>query len=157
MPHKILQAGWLNFKRNSYLSVAAVGVMALVLSIFVALLAFRFLTTELVGVLENKVDITAYFETTTNEEDILEIKEELETIDSVESVTYTSSEQAKIDFLGRRGNDEDTKKAFELLEANPLKASLNISAIDPTYYESIAEFLNNARFSGIINKVDFFE
>ena len=73
----VFKAGWTNFKRNSYLSAAATGVMSLSLLLFLGLLSIQFMTTEVIASLENKVDISAYFKSDTPEEQILKIKSDL--------------------------------------------------------------------------------
>ncbi len=157
MSKRIIKQGWINFQRNSYLSFAAVAIMSLALGLLIALIAFQFLTTQIVGSLENQVDITTYFTHETPEDQILEVQAELKNLESIVSVTYTSRNQAKEIFLQNRGESEAIQESFQLLDENPLRASLNILAIDPSKYLDIATFLRDGRFGDIIYKVDFFE
>ena len=45
---RIWNAGWTNFKRNSYLSLGTTGIMTLVLLLFSALMALNFLSVKIV-------------------------------------------------------------------------------------------------------------
>ena len=56
---RILKVGWTNFRRNSYLSVAVTGVMALALLLLLGLIGFQFMTNRVTVSLEVKVDISA--------------------------------------------------------------------------------------------------
>jgi cell division protein FtsX len=56
---RVLRAGWTNFRRNSYVSFGTTGVMALVLLLFLGLIAVNFLSGVVVGSLESKVDVSA--------------------------------------------------------------------------------------------------
>jgi len=151
--NRIFKSGWINFKRNSYLSLAAIGIMAIALMLFVGLFGFQFLTTRVVTSLENKIDISVYFETDTQEDNILSLKTELEALPSVMDVEYISRERALEIFRERRGNDPLIEESLEQLDENPFRASLNIGATDPSEYDSIVAFLDNPRFTPTINKV----
>ena len=90
------------------------------------------------------------------------MQEKIEGLAEVSSVTYTSREQALQDFKERHQNDEFTLQALDELSDNPLGASLNIKAKDPSQYESIAQFLNqepalSSDGSSIIDKVNYYQ
>lgn len=152
---RILVAGWTNFKRNSYLSIAVTGVMALVLVLFLGIISFQFLTVRLVHTIEDKVDISAYFKIETATENILALKADLEKLPEVSEVTYVSRAQALEDFKAKRANDPKIQEALQLLDDNPIEATLNIKAIDPTQYGAIATFLENTRFQKDISVVNY--
>src|SRR3989338_7886825 len=91
---RIWKTGWLNFKRNSYLSLGTTGVMVLVLILFSALMGLNFLSVKIVSSLEEKVDITAYFKTEASEDEIARVKEDLHSLTEVSNVDYISRETA---------------------------------------------------------------
>ena len=86
--NRIIKSGWLNFKRNSYVSFGTTGVMAITLFLFVGLLGLNFLTTQIVASLQDKVDISAYFVLDARENQILSIKSDLENLSEVKKVEY---------------------------------------------------------------------
>jgi len=158
MGNRVLKTGWANLQRNSYLSFAAVGIMSLALIVVMALMAFQYMTNRVVISLEDKVDISAYFKVDADEEDILEIKSDLEGLTNVLTVDYVSRETALEDFRAAHAGDEIIQESLDQLDGeNPLSASLNVQAVDPSQYASIAQFLSAGRFSGIIDKVNYFE
>jgi len=90
---------------------------------------------------KDKVDVNVYFVTTASEEDVLSVKKSLEGLPEVASVEYISSDQALLNFKEKHQGDELTLQAIEELGSNPLGASLNIKAKDPSQYAGIASFL----------------
>ncbi|MFH1769853.1 MAG: permease-like cell division protein FtsX [Parcubacteria group bacterium] len=150
---RVFKTGWINFKRNSYLSFAAVGIMTVALILFVGLLGFQFLSSNVVASLEDKVDISVYFEIESDPADILSVKNQVEALDNVTEVEYISRERALEIFRERRGHDPLIEDSLEELGDNPFRASLNIGATDPSEYSTIVSFLENPRFSSMINKI----
>ncbi len=153
----VIKAGWTNFKRNSYLSVAATGVMSLALILFLGLLSLQFLTSQVVYSLEGKVDISAYFKTDTSDEQILKIQSDLKARADVVSVEYVSRDQALSDFKARHAQDPLIQESLSQLDDNPLAASLNIKTQNSSQYASITQFLENSKFKDAIDKINFYE
>ena len=112
--------------------------------------------------LRDKVDVNVYFVTTAEEEDILALKTKIEALPEVKFVGYTSREQALENFKIQHENDQITLQALEELDDNPLGASLNIRANEPSQYEGIANFLNEENILSkeghkIIDKINYFQ
>ncbi|MEK7583366.1 MAG: permease-like cell division protein FtsX [Patescibacteria group bacterium] len=153
---KLLKAGWTNFRRNSYISVAVTGVMALVLMLLLGLISFQFLTARLVTSIQEKVDISTYFKIETPEDQILSVKKDLEKLPEVKSVAYVSRDQAQAEFKARHADNQLIQEALQQLE-NPFEATLNIRAQDPTKYEGIATFLENSKYRASMDKINYNE
>lgn len=153
----VIKSGWTNFKRNSYLSIAATGVMSLALILFLGLLSLQFLTSHVVATLEGKVDISAYFKTDVSDEQILKVMSDLKARGDVVSVDYISRDQALADFKERHAQDTLIQESLAQLDDNPLAASLNIKTKNSAQYASIAEFLEKSKFRESIDKISFYE
>ena len=154
---RIFMVGWTNFKRNSYLSVAATGIITLTLVLFLGLLSLRFLTNRTVIALENKIDISAYFKPETPEDQILQFKNEIAALPVVENVEYVSRDQALEQFKLRHASEQMIQDSLAQLDFNPLTASLNIKATDPTKYEQIATYVQDSKYKQSIDKISFYE
>lgn len=154
---KIIDSGWTNFRRNSYLSFGATGVMALALLLFLGLLSLQFLTSQVVATLQDKIDISAYFKSDATEEQVLKIKSEVSELSEVDSVIYISRDQALADFKARHAQDQLIQDSLSQLESNPLAASLNIKTYSTEQYASIAKFLENSSLNAVIDKINFYE
>lgn len=139
------------------MSFGTIGVMTLALLLFSGLFLLQFMTSQIVGELESKVDISAYFKIESSEDDILSVKSELENLEEVEFVEYTSRDAALNEFKERHGDNQLIQESLAQLEDNPLQASLNIKAEDSSQYASIAGFLDRSSFRESIEKVSFAE
>jgi len=131
--------------------------MALTLLLFLGLLAIQFTASQIVASLQEKIDISAYFTPDATEDQILQLKSDLQSLGEVASIAYISREQALADFKERHAQDQLIQESLAQLDFNPLAASLNIKAKDSAQYASIVQFLENNKFRSIIDKIDFYE
>lgn len=141
---RVLMSGGKNFLRGGAVSAATVLIMTVTLAIIGSLIFLSALLSYTLNTIKNKVDVSVYFVTTASEPDILAVKDQLEKLPQVASITYTSSSDALIAFRARHANDQLTLQALDELGDNPLDASLEIRAKDPSGYESIVNFLESS-------------
>lgn len=139
---RIITNGAKNFGRGGAVSVATVLIMTVTLAIIGALIFFSALLTYTLNGIKDKVDVSVYFVNTASEADIMNVESQLQQLPQVESVSYISASQALADFRTRYANDELTLQALDELGGNPLDASLEIRAKDPSQYQSIVDFIN---------------
>lgn len=159
---RVVKAGFFNFLRSGYVSLASVLVMVITLSAIGSIIFVGAILNTTMQELRNKVDVNVYFITTALPDDILSLKTKIETLPEVSKVEYVSREESLANFKLRHENDQITLQALEELGDNPLGAVLNIKAKEPSQYEGIANFLNedNILSSGgekIIDKINYFE
>lgn len=152
---RILKYGKQNFTRNAWLSTATIAIMTLTLMVFSGLLIFNVVTKTIIESIENKIDISVYFKSTTSEDDILRIKSTLQSLPEVKSVEYISKDQALKIFKEKHSNDQTISEAISQLNENPLLASLNIKARNPNEYSVIAGYLNNDSIQPFIKNVSY--
>lgn len=152
---RIFRYGFKGFWRNGWLSTATVAIMVLALLVFLNLLLFHAVTDAAVSSIQDKIDISVYFKNTTTEDQILSIKQSLESLSEVKSVDYISSDQALQIFKSNHQSDEAISQAINELTTNPLEASLNIRAQRPDQYAAIAEYLNAPNLSQYIDSVSY--
>lgn len=154
---RVLSHGWINFRRNSYVTFGTTGVMALVLLLFLGLIAVNFLSDVLVTALENKVDVSIYFKQDSTTDAIREVKDDLERLNTVEAVQYVSQEEALALFKERHAQDALIQESLAELETNPLQASLNVKAVDTNQYASIVSFVETHKLRTAIDKINYYE
>jgi len=138
---RMLVSGAKNFTRGGAVSAATVLIMTVTLAIIASLIFLSALLSYTLTTIKDKVDVSVYFVTTASEADIFAVKDQIEKLPQVTSVSYTSSEDALIAFRSRHATDQLTLQALDELGGNPLDASLEIRAKDPSQYESIVNFL----------------
>ncbi len=138
---RILRTGWQHFARNAFVSLSAVLIMAITLGTVGAVAFGLALLDGTLAEIERKVDLTVSFSTTAPEEEILSVKEALEKLPEVASVSYTTREQALAAFTARNQDDSLILQALAEIGDNPLGATLSVRATEPSFYESISKFL----------------
>ena len=138
---RVLTSGAKNFARGGAVSAATVVIMTVTLGIIGSLIFLSALLGFTLNSIKSKVDVSVYFVTSATEQQILAVKSNLEKLPQVQAVTYTSADQALAEFKLRHANDQLTLQALNELGGNPLDASLEVQAKDPSEYESIVSFL----------------
>lgn len=138
---RILAGGAKNFARGGAVSAATVLIMTVTLGLIGSLIFLSALLSYTLDTIKDKVNVSVYFVTTAKEGEVLAVKAQLEKLPQVESAMYTSATDALAAFRARHANDQLTLQALEELGGNPLDASLEIRAKDPSEYGSIVNFL----------------
>ncbi len=142
---RIVRAGFVGFWRNAFVSIAAIFVMTVALFVIGATMMIDTLLGVSLENIQDKVDINVYFVRSADQMDIDSLQRSLEALPDVESVTFTSREQALAEFTERHKNDEVIMQGLEELGDNPLGASLSIRAKETSQYEGIATFLEDQK------------
>ena len=152
---RIFHFGLKNFSRNGWLSVATVAIMTLALMVFAGLILFGYVAHQAAASIEDKIDISVYFNTNTSEDQILSIQKSLQGLSEVASVSYISRDQALILFQQNHASDQTISEAINQLDTNPLEASLDIKATDPSQYATIAAYLASPNNDQYIDTVSY--
>lgn len=160
---RIVRSGFYSFWRNGFVSLSSILVMVVTLFVIGSTIFLGAILGSTLNQIKEKVDVNVYFVTTAGEEEILTIKKNLEQLPEVAPpVVYVSREEVLAEFKKRHQNDEFTLQALDELGENPLGATLNIKAKDPSQYEGIVKFLNNksalsSEGTSIIDKVNYYQ
>lgn len=157
---RTIVSGYRNFTRSGFTSLASILVMTITLFVITSLIFIQAALNSSLNDIKEKVDVTVYFVSDAEVSSIMDVKEALSKLPEVRDVTYTSSAQALTDFKERHSNDYLTLQALDELDQNPLGASLNIKAKDPSQYESISKYFESedALSKGaltIVDKIDY--
>jgi cell division transport system permease protein len=157
---RIIRSGWHNFIRSGFTSIASILMMTIALSVITSLIFVQASLNASLNDIKDKVDVTIYFIPGTEESAIKDVENSLEKLPEIKEIYYTSQEEALTNFKEKHANDYLTLQALDELDENPLGASLNIRAQDPSQYESIAKYFedDSALSRGaltIIDKIDY--
>ena len=154
---RVSRYGFIGFIRNGLVSVAAVFILVIALFFQANLMISNAAMTQTLEELKQKVGITVYFQPAASEEQAMATKQSLEALPEIALVSYTSRDQALADFRERHKNDQLTLQALDELGENPLGASLDVQAKEPSQYETVAAFLDARRAEGAsgIDRVNF--
>lgn len=157
---RVIVSGYRNFRRSGFTSLASILIMTITLFVITSLIFIQAALSSSLNDIKDKVDVTVYFLPNTYEGAIKNIEESLMNLPEVQSITYTSEDQALTDFREKHSNDYLTLQALDELNSNPLGASLNIKAKDPSQYESISKYFESDSTISqealtIVDKVDY--
>lgn len=152
---RIIHYGFKNFWRNGLLSTATAAIMTLASIVFVGLIIFSVISDEAAQSIQDKIDISVYFKKSTSEDQILSIKQSLESLSEVKSVDYVSKDKALEIFKEKHKNDAVISQGINELDSNPLEASLNVKAKRPDQYVTIANYLDLPNLSQYIDSVSY--
>ena len=148
-----------DFYRNKGISISAIFVLTLTSLLVTGLYLTNGVSGYLVDTIQNKIDITAYFKEETDEQEILNAREEILTnAKNVKRIDYVSKDKALSDFLEKHKENDVFSNALTEVGGNPFLPSLNIiTGGDTSQYEEVANILQGEQYSNIIEKVDFSE
>ena len=157
---RIIRSGYRNFMRSGFTSIASVLIMTITLFVITSLIFVQAALNSSLTDIKEKVDVTVYFVPGAEESSIKNIEQALAKLPEVKSVSYTSSSEALAQFKERHANDYLTLQALDELNDNPLGATLNVKAKDPSQYESIAKYFESDTVLSkgiltIIEKIDY--
>jgi cell division transport system permease protein len=146
-----------DFSRNKGISLAAIFVLVITITLVTGLFFFQGVTKYLVSQVQDKIDITAYFREDASEDDILKVKDEiLKMSPDVKGVEYISKDEALTIFTEKHKDNNVFSKALEEVGQNPFLPSLNIITTgSASQYEQISDILQTDTYSTLIEKVDF--
>lgn len=159
---RVIRSGYRNFMRSGFTSFASVLIMTITLIVITSLIFVQVALQSSLESIKNQVDVTVYFTQTAEEVDIKEIESAVTKIPEVASVEYVSREEALINFRAKHAKDHLTLQALDELDDNPLGASLNIKAKDPSQYEAISKYFAQETILSkqaltIIDKIDYYQ
>jgi cell division transport system permease protein len=152
---RIFHFGLKDFWRNGWLTTVTVIIMTMAMLLFIGLIFFGFVTSRAAASIQDKIDVSVFFNTNTAEDQILNIQQSLTSLPEVQSVDYVSQGQALQIFQATHANDPTISQAINELDTNPLEASLNIKAKSPDQYAAIASYLASPNLAQYIDKVSY--
>lgn len=157
---RVIVSGYRNFTRSGFTSIASILIMTITLFVVTSLIFIQAALNSSLNDIKEKVDVTVYFVSDASELSIKNMEEALRSLPEVSNITYTSRDEALAKFKEKHVNDYLTLQALDELDDNPLGATLNIKAQDPSQYESISKYFesDSALSDGdltIIDKIDY--
>lgn len=134
-----LRTAWTHMRRTPYQAMAAVGIMTL--TFFVAAL-FVFLaagSTKIISYFETRPQVTAFFSDEVTEDKVEDLKSRLRETGKVSDLKYISKEEALRIY---REQNQDDPLLLEMVTANILPSSLEVSTQNLSYLGDVAAILD---------------
>lgn len=151
---RVIKAGFVGFWRNAYVSFASIFVITIALFVIGSTILIDQLLGASLSQLQSKVDINVYFVPSANQEDMDGLIKAVKALPDVQSVTYTSREDALAAYRAKNNNDSVAMQALDELKENPLGATIAIQAKETSQYESINQFLEEQK-SPAVDEINY--
>jgi cell division transport system permease protein len=123
---RILKLSFQDIGRNIWLSIVTITILILALFSVNSLFTVQMISQNAIEAVKSKVDINLYLENNANEEEILELKSQLEKMPEVKEVRYVSQQEALSSFREQNEKNPEIIQALRELGKNPLSPSLII-------------------------------
>jgi len=104
---------------------------------------------------QQRVDVSIYFNTQTSEDQINQVRSQLESQSQVASVQYISAQDGLNAFKNHHANDQVIIKSLGELSSNPIPATLQVKAKELNQYDSIVQFVSQDQFKSYISKINY--
>lgn len=111
---RMVRYGVNNFSRNAWLTIAATAVMTITLLIIFVTMAARNILNDSLLAINDRVDVSIYMKSDAPDKEVQEAKREIESLKTVKSVEYISSDKAREELAQRNKSDTDTLSSLNV-------------------------------------------
>lgn len=136
-----------NIKRNGWMTAAAISAVAITLLLVGSLAAMLFNINELATDIEEDVSVRVYIDQAANEEDQQNLESQLQNLENVDTVEFSSQDEELNNVIGSYG------KEFQLFagDDNPLYDVFVVNTISPDHTASVAEQAGSLDYVSEVN------
>lgn len=134
---KSLKTALINIRRMPYKSLIAISMIAITFFVAYSFSLLMVGSQKVLDFFETKPTVIAFFKIKTNEEDVKNVQNAIESLNYVESVKVISKDEALVYYQEK----QDNPLLLELVTADILPASIEISTIDPDYLPKVEQEL----------------
>ncbi|HSX53531.1 MAG TPA: permease-like cell division protein FtsX [Patescibacteria group bacterium] len=145
---RIIRNGCINFVRNSWLSIAAMAVMTITLTIVLFSIIANATFTNTVQQITDKIDISVYLKDSVDTNQTKTLISEIQQLPNVKNVTYVSKDQALTAYKKQNANNLNLLLAISETD-NPLPATIQIKPKDPNRINDIKVFLDKPNITAL--------
>ena len=145
---RIIRSGCVNFVRNAWLSIAAMAVMLITLTIVLFSVIANATFSNTVQQITDKIDISVYLKDDVSQQATNKLVNDVKRLPNVKSVTYISKEQALTNYKAQNASNTDLLVAISQTD-NPLPATLDIKPKDPNKIGDIKTYLDKPEIQSL--------
>ena len=131
-----VREGFKNIFRNGWMTIASVGAVTTTLILVAVFLALVLNLNEMAKSIEDDVQINTMIDLTATEDEIIELGEEIEQIEGVDTVSFSSNDDELQKLIQSMGEEGEAWHLFE--QDNPLNHVYIVRALVPEDTDRIA-------------------
>ncbi|MBT3230890.1 ABC transporter permease [Candidatus Uhrbacteria bacterium] len=152
---RVIKFTFQNIFRNFWLSFITLTIFVLTLITVNAVLFMNVVADSVLEAVEQKVEVTFYFNTETSEDIVTSAQGYLRGFAQVRDVEYVSADEALDLFRTRHVDDEVILSSLDEIGENPFGHSLVVTTQSTDDFAFIAEAMETPEFSSYIKEQDF--
>ncbi|MGZ6005203.1 MAG: cell division protein FtsX [Candidatus Saccharimonadales bacterium] len=138
---RIIRNGCINFVRNAWLSIAAMAVMLITLTIVLFSIIANATFNNTISQITDKINVSVYLKDSVNQQQTDQLISQLKHLDNVDSVSYLSKQQALDVYKKQNADNLNLLLAISETE-NAVPATIQIKPKDTNKLDSIKSFLD---------------
>src|SRR3990167_1132110 len=145
---RIIRGGCINFVRNSSLSIAAIAVMVITLTIVLSSIIANATFTNTVSQITDKINVSIFLNDSVTKVQADKLTDDLRKLPNVETVEYLSKEQVLENF--KKQNSEDAQQLAAISATDkPLPATIHIKPRDTNKIGEIKTYLDKPSITAL--------
>ena len=145
---RILQAGTVNFMRNISISLAAIAVMVVTLSVVLLSVVVSATFSNTVNQITNKIDVSVYLKDSVTLSETNTLINELKHLPNVKDVQYLSKEEVLRQYEAQNSSNQQLSLAINET-SNPLPATIHIKTYNLNKLGGVKNFLDKPNVSAL--------
>ena len=150
---RILKSGFVNLFRNLWLTIAATSVMLVALTIILIGVVINVTTSNAIDVLSKELKTSIILKEGVTNEDREKLEKSILSLDFVDTLVYITPSEAQERLTADPSIGKDVLQASALFEGDFLAPSLEVSLLDLSRAEELANTAKSDEFKDIVERV----
>lgn len=151
--YRLIITGIRNLFRNAWLSIAAMAVMFVALTILLSSVFLNVMVDNAVRVVAQSFRVSIYLEDDITAEDRFALENDLGSSEFVADIEYVSKDEARQRFSERFAEDEGILEGFMLAGDDALQASYEVSASSIENFNDIADIAQSDEHQAAVESI----
>jgi cell division transport system permease protein len=151
---RIIRTGMMNFVRNAWLSVAAMAVMIITLTIVLFSVITNAAFTNTITQITAKIDISVYLKDSASQDQVNQLLVNLRALPNVQNVTYLNKNQALDAYKTQNAGNTQLLSAINQAD-NPIPATIRIKPLDLNKIQDIQTSLEQQQYKPLIDQISY--
>lgn len=151
---RIVHTGINNFVRNAWLSIAAMAVMIITLTIVLFSLITNATFSNTIAGITAKIDVSVYLKDSASQKDVADMLDDLRALPDVQQVTYLNKLQALDAYKKQNAGNTQLLSAINQTD-NPIPATIRVKPRDLNRIPEIQRALEQGKYNDLIDQISY--
>lgn len=153
--YRVFIVGVHNLFRNAWLTTAAIAIMVVTLTIvFFGSIAFKTLD-DTIDDYSSLLTVSVYLNDEVSDSRRTQLESEINSLEAVDETFFTSKGQALRNFQDSFTDEQQVLDGLDVLEGNPLPASIDVTLNDITQYQAVLDLANDDEYEDAVSEAKF--